>query len=298
MPPANEQPWRNQKLMHVVFGISSILMLLSTIWMFAADHAREWKTHQRKFREMAASRLSYQEIQQDTDSYRRKLQALDAELAAIRHAFPPHRLVEAFRDEVAVQSLFDLLDADHNGKLTRDDFGNQDLVFSQFHRDGTDDNGDAVVQREDLLGAESPDALDRNLNQAALDSLLEWKTAKSKISALQALIKEGEKRSPGWSNNVEPDPSDGDSDESSTEADATAADDKKDDAKHEDSEHGPEKSPSEETVHAAEDHATATAAHDPTDKTFRVKLLDALEAIKDLTVNREKIQADETKGTR
>ena len=47
--PATEQTWRNSKLLHVVFGISGLAMLITTIWMLAADHRREWKDYQRKF---------------------------------------------------------------------------------------------------------------------------------------------------------------------------------------------------------------------------------------------------------
>ena len=47
--PATEQTWRDSKLMHVVFGISALAMLVTTVWMLAADHRREWKDYQRKF---------------------------------------------------------------------------------------------------------------------------------------------------------------------------------------------------------------------------------------------------------
>lgn len=45
--PANEQTWRDQKRMHIVFGITGLVMLVTTLWMFAADHDREWKEIQR-----------------------------------------------------------------------------------------------------------------------------------------------------------------------------------------------------------------------------------------------------------
>ena len=47
MPPATEQTWRGQKRMHVIFGVISVLMLITTVWMFAVDHAREWKDFQK-----------------------------------------------------------------------------------------------------------------------------------------------------------------------------------------------------------------------------------------------------------
>ena len=41
--PANEQTWRDQKKMHVIFAVSAVIMGIATIWMMAADHMREWK---------------------------------------------------------------------------------------------------------------------------------------------------------------------------------------------------------------------------------------------------------------
>ena len=50
--PANEQTWRDTKLMHVVFGVSSVVMLITTVWMMADDHNRPWKDIQRTFRDL------------------------------------------------------------------------------------------------------------------------------------------------------------------------------------------------------------------------------------------------------
>ena len=56
--PATEQTWYNQKLLHVVFGFTALVLLISTVWMFAADEAREWKGYQRDFRKVE-SRLNF-----------------------------------------------------------------------------------------------------------------------------------------------------------------------------------------------------------------------------------------------
>jgi hypothetical protein len=45
--PATESTWRNLKTVHVIFGVTSVVLLLSTIWMMAADHNRSWKPYQR-----------------------------------------------------------------------------------------------------------------------------------------------------------------------------------------------------------------------------------------------------------
>jgi hypothetical protein len=41
--PATEKTWRDQAKMHVLFGVSSLVMLAGTLWMFAKDHNREWR---------------------------------------------------------------------------------------------------------------------------------------------------------------------------------------------------------------------------------------------------------------
>ena len=44
--PATEQTWRNQKVMHIIFGVSTLVMTVATLWLLAKDHNREWKDWQ------------------------------------------------------------------------------------------------------------------------------------------------------------------------------------------------------------------------------------------------------------
>jgi cytochrome c2 len=46
--PATESTWRNQPLLHRIFAISGVILTLTTIWMFYADHERSWKDYQVK----------------------------------------------------------------------------------------------------------------------------------------------------------------------------------------------------------------------------------------------------------
>ncbi len=50
--PATEQTWRNANTMHVVFGLTSLGLLVVTILLLAHDNVREWKQYQRKFRDI------------------------------------------------------------------------------------------------------------------------------------------------------------------------------------------------------------------------------------------------------
>ena len=45
--PATDQTCYNMKKLHKAFALSSVLLLLATIWMFAVDHRRPWKRFQR-----------------------------------------------------------------------------------------------------------------------------------------------------------------------------------------------------------------------------------------------------------
>lgn len=48
--PATEKTVRDMKKMHVVFAISSVILVLSTVWMFWKDHDRPWKEYQKEAR--------------------------------------------------------------------------------------------------------------------------------------------------------------------------------------------------------------------------------------------------------
>src|SRR5580704_8661545 len=55
--PASEETFRRQPTLHLVFAISSIAMLLSTVWMVMADHLRPWKQVQRDFQQVERKKL-------------------------------------------------------------------------------------------------------------------------------------------------------------------------------------------------------------------------------------------------
>ena len=59
---ATDQTYRDQKTLDVVFGVSSLLLLATTLWMFADDYNREWKTEQRAFRDVEAAMFTRQAV--------------------------------------------------------------------------------------------------------------------------------------------------------------------------------------------------------------------------------------------
>src|SRR5438270_5822121 len=49
---ASDQTYRNQKSLHLVFAVSSVAMLATTVWMFWDDYNRPFKKEQREFRQV------------------------------------------------------------------------------------------------------------------------------------------------------------------------------------------------------------------------------------------------------
>src|SRR3954447_6691126 len=44
--PATEATWRDSKQLHRIFAVTGVLLVISNVWMFWADHARSWKSYQ------------------------------------------------------------------------------------------------------------------------------------------------------------------------------------------------------------------------------------------------------------
>jgi cbb3-type cytochrome oxidase cytochrome c subunit len=72
--PASEETYRRQPTLHIIFAVSSIAMLLSTVWMIMADHLRPWKEVQRRFHYIEDAKLKTAE-QEARDKQQREAQA-------------------------------------------------------------------------------------------------------------------------------------------------------------------------------------------------------------------------------
>src|SRR5437764_4821265 len=83
--PATEKTWRDQAKMHVIFGISALVMLGGTIWMLAKDHNREWRQWQLDDRARERWTVEAQLAQSQADSMA-KLDQLHEDLAAAQSA--------------------------------------------------------------------------------------------------------------------------------------------------------------------------------------------------------------------
>jgi cytochrome c2 len=98
--PATEQTWRDQKWMHVIFAVSGLAMLLSTLWMLYADYTRGWKPYQRKSQEVANWFTKAQITEQNTADFQQKRKELLAALDQAEAAPIDAALVQRFIAEL------------------------------------------------------------------------------------------------------------------------------------------------------------------------------------------------------
>ncbi len=84
--PATEETYRRPSTLHIVFGLSSILMTASIVWMILADHLRPWKQVQRQFHQIEDAKLRASETQRADELEARSQTELDAIDAQIKRA--------------------------------------------------------------------------------------------------------------------------------------------------------------------------------------------------------------------
>ena len=167
--PATEQTWYNQKTLHVVFGLSSLVMFLSTIWLFAADHDREWKGYQRRFREVELRLNEWQQREAKSVEQATELAAIEKDLLFIQTNPPTRQDFAEFKKEVLDDEL-------KRGELTQAEY-DQRLGLLRDWRGGAE-SGDPAFEK-------------LNASYARIASLAEglgeYKTANDESqSALQA----------------------------------------------------------------------------------------------------------------
>jgi cbb3-type cytochrome oxidase cytochrome c subunit len=81
--PATEETYYRQPTLHVIFAISSVAMLLSTVWMIMADHLRPWKQVQREFHDVEREKLKAtekQKLAEQKATVEGQIQQIDAKI--------------------------------------------------------------------------------------------------------------------------------------------------------------------------------------------------------------------------
>jgi len=83
--PATEETYRSQPTLHLVFAISSVAMLLATVWMVMVDHLRPWKQVQRDFHVIERDKLKAAEqekLKEQKTKNEAQIKEIDAKISA------------------------------------------------------------------------------------------------------------------------------------------------------------------------------------------------------------------------
>ena len=108
--PATESNFRDVKKVHVVFALTSIILLFTTLWMMGADQAREWTGYQRKFDDLQTRKqLAAVTAIKDSPQYETSKADIDAkkESAQKQLATIQPQVDEANKEFAEADRLFD-----------------------------------------------------------------------------------------------------------------------------------------------------------------------------------------------
>jgi len=127
--PATEQTWRNQKMLHVVFGASALVMLLATLWLLAKDHNREWKDWQLANRKKEAWMI---QARHDSlaDQFAAQMDGYEAEMRRVQGEPLDPQVIDGFKELVNTeeQRL-----ATEGTEAKAIDFGELDTAVEDFN---------------------------------------------------------------------------------------------------------------------------------------------------------------------
>ena len=99
--PATEQTWRDIKRMHWIFMVSGLALLGATLWMFSADHNREWKTYQDRARDIDQNYNQWMQLQFKTNDEYRQHEQLSLALDQARSQPLNEQKLDEFERELA-----------------------------------------------------------------------------------------------------------------------------------------------------------------------------------------------------
>lgn len=129
--PATEKTWRDQKLLHVAFGVTGLVMFIATVWMLVIDHVREWKGYQRQFRGVMAANTQWKINAEQSADFEARTNELESELMESQTQLPGEDLVKEFAATVMAYRQFQ---QDENGSI---DWGNLPPYDSLSAEDNT-----------------------------------------------------------------------------------------------------------------------------------------------------------------
>ena len=148
--PATEETYYRQPTMHIVFGISSIAMLLAIVWMIMADHLRPWKEVQREFHQVEKAKLEAtraKALEDQKSRFQNQINEIDAKIQKADET-AEERSSEIRRIDKEIRTLggrFEELD-------TKKRFMKAELDSKRSFYDGMIDRGEEREARNYLEG--------------------------------------------------------------------------------------------------------------------------------------------------
>ena len=182
--PASEETYRRQPTLHLVFAISSIAMLLSTVWMVMADHLRPWKQVQREFQLVEREKLEAaekQKLEEQKAKYQTQIDQIDAKVqAAEADSETRGRELRTVNNELKVlEGRTEKID-------TQRRFQKADLDSKRSFYDGMIDRGEEHQARAYLATVVT--GAERELERLSLDLEAVKKTLTDKKAAKEKLL--------------------------------------------------------------------------------------------------------------
>jgi len=193
---ANEETFYNQPLLHRVFAVASVGMLISVVWMIAADHYRPWKRVQREFHRIEDRKLKVVE-QEKLAEQRDKSQTRIDEINA--------QIKQAEADSVRRSSDLRRINQELNLLGGRVERLNTDHQFKKTELDGLRTLYDGMILRGEQAEAQTfletkVAAVEREVNELAreLETARAEKNAKAQeketlLGGVDELVKERER---------------------------------------------------------------------------------------------------------
>ncbi len=148
--PANEQTWRDQKTLHIVFGASALVMTIATLWLLAKDHNREWKRWQMADRNKEAQMIQARRDQL-ADQYDVQQASYTSDLLELQCQAIDPSCVDKFKAIVTEE--------DKRLNLESKGFASLDSAFAAFDQAVQDSEAEkqgVVKKRENLFSEFAP----------------------------------------------------------------------------------------------------------------------------------------------
>ncbi len=189
MPATEEFRW-NQKILHIVFGATTAVMVIASVWLVAKDHSREWKDWQLKDRKKEAWSI---QARRDflAATYDDKLASFQGDLADAKAEPIDPKLVAEFKQRVV----------EEQSRLSGEEAGEADPEAADAEFQGIDNAVEALAEQATLaaslaaeLDAAGEDAK-KKLKREWDEALNEAAKKRSKVyGELQDFIDEAKRR--------------------------------------------------------------------------------------------------------